>query len=128
MNSNKGIAIALAAVGAVLALSLLVRFVVLSQYGVSGGWMYLALPFGGIGVVVLLLRLGLLNRGQWSGGSIQPSQYNQFNSGAHTPPPAPSQPATSASQRLQELENMRAGGAISDAEYTAKRQQIISSI
>jgi hypothetical protein len=30
--------------------------------------------------------------------------------------------------RLQQLETMRASGAISDAEYTAKRQQIISSI
>lgn len=34
----------------------------------------------------------------------------------------------SIAQRLQELETLRATGAISDAEYTAKRQQIISEI
>jgi hypothetical protein len=32
----------------------------LSSYGVSGSWMYFGLPIGGIGLVVLLLRLGLL--------------------------------------------------------------------
>ncbi|BBY03255.1 SHOCT domain-containing protein [Mycobacterium seoulense] len=37
-------------------------------------------------------------------------------------------PAPSSAQRLQELETLRATGAISDAEYTAKRQQIISQI
>jgi hypothetical protein len=47
------------------------------------------------------------------------------------PPPAPSfmsAPSPSTSQRLQELETLRATGAISDAEYTAKRQQIISDL
>jgi hypothetical protein len=34
----------------------------------------------------------------------------------------------SVSQRLQELETLRATGAISDAEYTAKRTQIIDEI
>jgi hypothetical protein len=117
--NNKVVAIALGAVAALFALSFLVRFVVLSQYGVSGGWMYFGLPIGGIGLVVLLLRLGLLNFGEKSGGTIQPWH---FNSGVQTPP------ATPAPQRLQELEYMRASGAISDAEYTAKRQQVISSI
>jgi hypothetical protein len=37
-------------------------------------------------------------------------------------------PAPSSAQRLQELEALRATGAISDAEYTTKRQQIISQI
>ena len=41
-------------------------------------------------------------------------------------PPAPPQP--SVAQRLQELETLRASGVISDAEYTAKRGQIISEI
>jgi hypothetical protein len=37
-------------------------------------------------------------------------------------------PQPSAAQRLQELETLRTAGAITDAEYTAKRQQIISTI
>jgi pyruvate/2-oxoglutarate dehydrogenase complex dihydrolipoamide acyltransferase (E2) component len=48
------------------------------------------------------------------------------------PPAAPSPtmtpPAPSISQRLQELETLRATGALSDEEYTAKRSQIISEI
>jgi Short C-terminal domain len=36
--------------------------------------------------------------------------------------------AQSIARRLQELETLRASGAISDAEYTAKRQQIIADI
>jgi hypothetical protein len=37
-------------------------------------------------------------------------------------------PAQSIARRLQELETLRATGAVSDAEYTAKRQQIIADI
>jgi len=51
------------------------------------------------------------------------------------PPPPPGQaayaaaaPAPSVSQRLQELETLRATGTISDAEYTAKRQQILGEL
>ena len=44
------------------------------------------------------------------------------------PPPAPPVPGSSVSQRLQQLDGMHASGAISDSEYSAKRQQIISSI
>ena len=54
---------------------------------------------------------------------------------AYMPPPAQASsftataaPEPSTSQRLQELETLRATGAISDAEYTSKRQQIISNI
>jgi hypothetical protein len=36
--------------------------------------------------------------------------------------------AQSIAARLQDLETLRAAGAISDAEYTAKRQQIIADI
>lgn len=43
-------------------------------------------------------------------------------------PPVITPPAPSIAQRLQELETLRASGAISDAEYTTKRQQIISQI
>ena len=41
-------------------------------------------------------------------------------------PPAP--PPPSAAQRLQELETLRATGAISEDEYTRKRQQIIAEL
>jgi hypothetical protein len=41
---------------------------------------------------------------------------------------APTPPEPSTSQRLQELETLHATGAISDAEYTSKRQQIISAL
>lgn len=43
-----------------------------------------------------------------------------------TPPQASS--PTSFAQRLSELESLRTSGAISDAEYTAKRQQIIAEL
>jgi hypothetical protein len=51
------------------------------------------------------------------------------------PMPAPAQvsaavipPRRTIAERLQELETLRATGAISDAEYTAKREQIIAEI
>lgn len=124
MNNNKAVTIVVGAVGALIVLSLIVRFVVLSQYGVSSGWMFFALPFGGIGVIVLLLRLGLLNFGQRSGGTA-PSWQHNFGTQAYPPP---SQPAPGVSPRLQELDNMRASGTISETEYSAKRQQIIANI
>jgi hypothetical protein len=37
-------------------------------------------------------------------------------------------PAQSAAQRLDELEKLRAGGALSDAEYAAARQKIIAEL
>ena len=45
---------------------------------------------------------------------------------AATPYAAPPEPSTA--QRLQELETLRATGAISDDEYTAKRQQILADL
>jgi hypothetical protein len=56
---------------------------------------------------------------------------------AHQPTPAGASaqaftamtpPAPSAAQRLQELETLRAMGTISEAEYTAKRQQILADL
>lgn len=50
---------------------------------------------------------------------------------APAPPVAPAvvmPPQQSIAQRLQELETLRATGAILDAEYTAKRGQIIADI
>ncbi|MFN8044089.1 MAG: SHOCT domain-containing protein [Mycobacterium sp.] len=48
-------------------------------------------------------------------------------------PPAPAafmpqMPTVTTSQRLQELETLRATGTISEAEYNAKRQQILSEL
>ncbi|OBK70549.1 SHOCT domain-containing protein [Mycobacterium sp. 1274761.0] len=41
---------------------------------------------------------------------------------------APTPPEPSTSQRLQELETLRATGAVSDEEYTAKRAQILADL
>jgi hypothetical protein len=124
MNNNKVIAIVLGAVAAMCALSLIARFFLLSQYGMSGGWIYLGLPFGGIGLIVLLLRLGLLNFGQTSRGGSSPWGYNGYNGGMQIPAPH----GAPVSQRLQELENLRASGLISDAEYHTRRQHALSGI
>jgi hypothetical protein len=43
-------------------------------------------------------------------------------------PFAPPAPAAAASQRLQELEYLLTSGASSHAEYTAKRQQLMSAM
>jgi hypothetical protein len=37
-------------------------------------------------------------------------------------------PEPSTSQRLQELETLRATGAVTEEEYTAKRAQILSDL
>ena len=123
MNNNKVVAIVIGAVVALFALSFVVRFVMLSEYGVSGSWMYFGLPLGGIGFVVLLLRLGLLNFGE---RSSRPIQQWPVQTGMQIPFPAA--PNASVSQRLHELDGMRSAGAISEAEYNAKREQIISAI
>ena len=104
MTINKPVVLVLGATVGLFAASVLLRFVLLSQSGLSGGWIfYLGLPIGGIGVLaLLLLRLRLLNFGERS--------------------------STPMSRRLEELENLRASGAISDAEYIAERARIISSV
>jgi Short C-terminal domain len=61
----------------------------------------------------------------------QPTPASPGPAAAPPAPPAPQFMAPSepsAAQRLQELETLRATGAISDDEYTAKRQQIISDL
>ena len=150
MNNNKVIALVVGGLVALVALSLALRFVLASQAGVPG-YFYLGLPIGGISVVILLLlRLGVLNFGQRPGGTIQhwqqhsgmqappggyqaPPGYQPPPPVAYQPPVAPpplayQPPAPSVSQRLQELETLRASGAISETEYAAKRQQIISNL
>lgn len=115
MNNNKPFILVAAAIAALFAISFVVRFVALSEMGLPGGWMlFLCLPAGGIGLLVVLLRLGMLN-------SLS-QDFSAFTSA----PSAPSAPTKS--QRLQEIENLRASGALSDDEYTAERGRIIASI
>lgn len=115
MNNNSKVV--LGAIGALFAISLIIRFVVLSQAGVPGTWIfYLGLPIGGIvAVLALLLRLGLLNFGERSSATVQ---HWQHNTAAQVP----------TSQRLEELESLLTSGVISDTEYASKRARIISGI
>ncbi len=110
-TNNKPMVLLLGAIAALFAFSLVVRFAFLSQFGLPGGWIfYLALPIGGIGtIILLLLRVGLINVG-----------------GRMTAPVQQWQPADSTSQRLHQLETLRANGTVSDAEYANERARIIS--
>jgi hypothetical protein len=123
--NNKVIAIALGSIAALFALSLVARLVLFSGYGLYGGWMFVGLPFGGIAIVVLLLRLGVFNSGQRSDSTMVPWQHHI---GMQRAPFAPPAQVASASMRLQELEQLLTSGAISHAEYTSKRQQIMSTM
>jgi hypothetical protein len=118
---NNQTKVVLGAIAAVFGLSLLVRFAVLSQAGLSGMWIfYLGLPFGGVvTVLLLLLRLGVLDFGERPSAAVQRWQHN-------TTAPV-SQPAPT-SRRLQELEDLHTGGAISDTEYSERRARIIADL
>jgi len=111
------------AIVALFAISLVFRFVVLSQAGMAGGWIfYLGLPIGGtVALLLLLLRLGLLNFGESPSATVQ---HRQHNTAGQAPAPE-SRLSAAASQRLDELEVLRTKGAISDSEYAAKRASII---
>ena len=149
--NNKVIALIGVIIAALLALSVLARFVLLSQYGFGvPPFFYVGLPIGGISLVVLLLRLGVFNFGERPGGTIRhwqqpggvqpsPHQWQQPGGVQPHPPAFPPAPASAPSaapkppsplvyRRLQELETLRATGAISENEYTAQRQQIISTM
>lgn len=119
---NNRTKVILGAIVALFAISLVFRFVVLSQVGVAGGWIfYLGLPIGGIiALLVLLLRLGLLNFGESPSAMVQHWQHNTAGQA-----PAPASPPPAASQRLDELETLRTNGIISDTEYAAERARII---
>jgi hypothetical protein len=118
---NNRTKVILGAIVALFAISLVFRFVVLSQVGVAGGWIfYLGLPIGGIiALLVLLLRLGLLNFGESPSATVQ---HRQHNTAGQTPPASP---PPAASQRLDELETLRTNGIISDTQYAAERARII---
>ena len=119
---NNRTKVILGAIVALFAISLVFRFVVLSQVGVAGGWIfYLGLPIGGIiALLVLLRRLGLVNFGENPSATVQHWQHNTAGQA-----PAPASPPPAVSQRLDELETLRTNGIISDTEYAAERARII---
>jgi TRAP-type C4-dicarboxylate transport system permease small subunit len=55
---NKAVTIALGTAATLFSVSLVLRCVLISAYGIPGDWVYLGLPIGGISVVALLLRIG----------------------------------------------------------------------
>ena len=125
MKNNKPVLILAGAIAALFVISLVIRFVALSELGLPGGWtLYFGLPVGGIGLLILLLRLGLLNFGQEPSATMRAFQHDAV---MHAPAARPSTVAPTT-KRLQEIENLRASGAISDDEYTAERARIIASL
>ena len=125
MKDNKPAVILAGAIAAIFVISVVIRFVALSELGLPGGWtLYFGLPVGGIGVLILALRLGLLHVGQESSATMRAFQHDVVMHAPVTRPPTKA-PTT---QRLQEIENLRASGAISDDEFTAERARIIASL
>lgn len=102
--------------GGVVSLLLITRYFALSRAGVPLGWMlYLGLPVTGAGVLFALLLIDL-----GAGWSPQPDTLER-DCEILAYPLAPS-----LSERLKELEDLRARGAISDSAYRAQRLDIIS--
>ena len=113
-NNNKPFILLAGAIAALFAFSLVVRFVLLSQFGLPGGCM--------------LLYLFIADRRYRPARRVvatRPAQRREssFRRVQQCRPAAPTK-----SQRLQEIENLRASGAMSEDEYTAERARIISSI
>jgi hypothetical protein len=125
MKNNKPALILAGAIAALFVITFVIRFVALSELGMPGGWtLYFGLPVGGIGLLILLLRLGLLNFGHEPSATMRAFQHDAAMHARWTPAPT----AAPTTQRLQEIENLRASGAISDDEYTAERARIIASL
>ena len=125
MKNNKPVLILAGAIAALFVISLVIRFVALSELGLPGGWtLYFGLPVGGIGLLILLLRLGLLNFGQGPSATLRPLQHDAVMRAPATLPPT----VAPTSQRLQEIENLRASGVLSDDQYAAERARIIASL
>ncbi len=109
--------------GGMLALLLLTRYFALSQAGLPLGWMlYLGLPITGAGVLFALRLIDLDSGWTAKGGTLQ------HNGGIHAHPGAvpPSEPPLS--ERLKQLEDLRAKGAISDTEYSTQRLHLIANM
>jgi hypothetical protein len=125
MKNNKPVLILAGAIAAIFVISLVIRFVALSELGLPGAWtLYFGLPVGGIGLLILLLRLGLLNFGQEPSATMRAFQHDAVTNAPAKPAPT----VAPTTQRLQDIENLRASGAISDDEYTAERARIIASL
>ncbi len=105
--------------GGMVALLLLSRYFALSRAGVPLGWMvYLGLPITAAGV---LFALRLINLGAgWSTKIDTPERNSEIRSHPLALPPL--------SERLKQLEDLHAEGAISDTEYSARRLHIISNM
>jgi hypothetical protein len=105
--------------GALVALLLVTRYFALSRAGLPLGWMlYLGLPIT-VGGVLFALRLINLGAGWGAKDTRQPARPIALS---YPDPPVP------VPERFRELEALRAAGAISDAEYTARRLHIISEL
>ncbi len=103
--------------GALVALLLLSRYFALSRAGLPLGWMiYLGLPITAAGVL-FALRLINLGGGWGARDTRKPAHPIALS---YPDPPVP------VSERFRELEALRAAGAISDAEYAARRLHLIS--
>jgi hypothetical protein len=105
--------------GALIALLLLTRYVALSRSGLPLGWMlYLGLPITAGGV---LFALRLINMGaEWGAGDTGRPAHPTAHAYPDPPVPVP--------ERFRELEALRAAGAISESEYSAKRAHIIAEL
>lgn len=125
MKNNKPALILAGAIAALFVITFVIRFVALSELGMPGGWtLYFGLPVGGIGLLILLLRLGLLNFGQEPSATMRAFQHDAVMHAPVTPAPT----VAPTTQRLQEIENLRASGVLSDEQYTAERARIIASL
>jgi hypothetical protein len=110
------------AIVALFAISLVLRFVVLSRVGVAGGWAYyLSLPIGGIvALLLLLLRLGPPHFGENPSATVQHWQHNTAGQ-----EPVSVSPPTAEAHRLDELNTLHTHGILSDQQYAAERAKII---
>lgn len=125
MKNNKPALILAGAIAALFVITFVIRFVALSELGLPGGWtLYFGLPVGGIGLLILLLRLGLLNFGQEPSATMRAFQHDAVMHAPVTPAPT----VAPTTQRLQEIETLRASGLLSDDQYTAERARIIASL
>ncbi|WP_374021396.1 SHOCT domain-containing protein [Mycobacterium sp. HNNTM2301] len=109
--------------GGMLALVLLTRYFALSRAGVSLGWMlYLGLPITGAGVL-FALRLIDMGAGWTTRRGTAPR-----TGGIRARPGALPRPEPPLFDRLKQLEDLHARGAITDTEYSAQRLQIIADM
>lgn len=109
--------------GGMLALVLLTRYFALSRAGVPLGWMlYLGLPITGAGVL-FALRLIDMGAGWTTKRGTAPR-----TGGIRARPGTLPRPEPPLFDRLKQLEDLHARGAITDTEYSAQRLQIIANM